>query len=283
MKTILATFLFLSAAYIALIQIWKPEINAWEDQENANYARAEKLVYRGTPPSAVFAGSSLIAEMRYFLNDDELFILFQRGGSALEGVDLLVQSGVRPELLYVELNSLPVAHRADFARSLTSRPLRRLASWVYAFRIEYRPVNILINLARNIFDSGGTSPSDPWGELPSPAFDSKSEAYQVRLQMLRENYETPPKDNYERNLTKLADLLEQLASDGVRIVLVELPVHPGLLNTVYHQDRRRLLREQLADYHWIDWARDSQKVVFLDGIHFPLITSRELSQRLLRQ
>lgn len=287
MRIALLSFCVFSLGYLALVEFWQPTINVWEDQENANYVRAEKLLYGESTPPAVFAGSSLIAEMRYFLDDNELFILSQQGGSALEGVELLVQSGIRPEVLFVELNALTVQHRDEFAESFSQGVFTRLAGWFPAFRVEYRPVNVLLNLARNTLGSGGPPPGaprgDPWGALPTPEIDPTDEAYLARIANLSGEYQNPPDDTYIENLALLSEFLERLTSDGVRVVLVELPVHPDLIETPYHQERRRLLRTALREHEWIDWSQGIEGIVFADGIHFPLITSRELSQRLLQK
>lgn len=272
-----------------MVELWNPTINVWEDQENANYVRAERLLHGGHEPWGGIVGSSLVAEMRYFLDDDELFVLPQQGGSAREGLEVLVAAGIYPEIVYVELNALTVAYRADFTKDVTRGFRPFLAAHFKAFQLEYRPINLLLNVARENLGRGGPPPGaprgDPWGDLPVPVLAVDDEAYQARLKGLQKNYQqSADTKNYRENLAAVSELLEHLARNEVRVVLIDLPIHPELFGTVYHQSRRQLAREYFAGkYDWWDMGSINEATVFPDAIHIPLIYTRELVVQLLEK
>lgn len=285
MKLVTLSFLFLVGGYIALIELWEPPIVVWENQEVINAVRAERFLYQDIEPEGVIIGSSLVAQMRYFLDQEELFVLSQQGGSAREGLELLVKAGKYPEFIFVELNALPVTHRQNFAKRLSDGWRPFLAAHLKAFQVEYRPINLLINIARNTLAGGGPSPGaplgDPWGPLPSVEHDPYSEASRVRLAALKASYvKGAGTESYLNNLQAVSKLLGHLAEKKVQIVLLELPVHPELLTTKYHQTRRELAQRAFEDkYKMLDLS-SMPGAVFPDGIHLPLNGTREIVRRL---
>jgi hypothetical protein len=96
MKLVTFSFLFLVGGRIALVELWEPPIIVWENQEVINAVRAERFLYQGIEPEGVIIGSSLVVEIRYFLGQEEIFVLSQQEGSARKELELLVKAGRYP-------------------------------------------------------------------------------------------------------------------------------------------------------------------------------------------
>lgn len=284
MKTLFGTFLFLTLTFILVLERWQPEIQVHENQENLNLVYAERLIYRNSVPRAILVGSSLAGGMRYFSDDSELFVLAQHGGSAREGLEVLWNLNVYPEFLFVETNALTVVHRSEFADMLSNPVKMEVAGRFRAFRHEFRPMNLMLELARNAFGRGGTPPGidDQGRGNASSDADDGSLALKVRLEELSTLYQTPVDPNiYEDNINAVESILLDIHRTGTIVVLIEFPVHPDLLATPYHRKRREVIADRLSVQFKLLDLSDLPDVTFSDGIHFNPDNSRQIVRTLL--
>lgn len=261
MKSVLLSFLLLSAAYVLVVELWDPQFRVADDQEARNIVRAEQLRLRTELPHTIVVGSSLINGMQEFADEDSLFFLPQGGGSAREGLSFLVDQGLFPARLIVETNALPVSYREDFISQFRG-PIRGiLPQYLKAFRYQNRPMNVFLSQLYRFYRPDGRPE-----RLEAPA---GGEALRIRVEGFLETYQKPPiEPRYQSNLQATAGLLDQLRASGVEILLVELPVYPDFIDTTYHMTRRNQLFHVLGEAGiWYDWS-SLENAGFTDAIHF---------------
>lgn len=271
MRRVLIYFSLLLISYVLLIQLWAPAIPVSENQETNNIIRAEHLIYN-EQPDAIMVGSSLIGEFYRYSNAESIYFLPQAGGSAIEGLDLLRLKEIAPQVILIETNALYVSRRPEFASKLNEGVAASLAESLLAFRTQYRPTNIFLSIFHRLKHSGGESA--PHKKVNKMALD-------LRLQNLGEMY-AEPKDwsDYDESLKHVLDHILYFKGQGCRVVIVEFPIHPELIETRFHSERREKLFKQFeaVDITIID-LNNYDRAEFTDGIHF----SGETQERLVNE
>ena len=278
MRATVITFILLVVSYVGLLELWQPANVLGEHQEARNIIYAERLLYKdGEEPTAIFVGSSLVNGLQRFIDDDKCFIVSQGGGSALEGLVVLLKKGVVPEVLFVESNALTVTYRSNFVSRFDSSFHSLFAQRLNAFQYQYRPSNVGLSVLRQITGQGGKE------AVSGPKVNAR--ALGIRMGDLKTGYTNPPNESsYLENLSTMRRQLESFAAKGSLVYIVELPVHSEFIETTYHAERRALLEQHLKDPRWeiLDWS-DGEGLQFTDGIHFDRRSQKAVIQKIAEQ
>jgi hypothetical protein len=229
---ILAAAVAILVIYCLAVEVVRPAVTLFPDQDAYNRARAERYLV-GHPADTILVGSSLSVRMPDDWMPENWLNLSFGGKGATTGLALISASPVLPKRVIIETNTLALPRDDAFLGQLQGPiplPVRRL---VRGLREEYRPINLLLSLSAR-FRTGGALV--PRGDRPLPeackglidgaATDSvQQEVVRDRLAMAVQAQAAP---DAAAQVRATSEVIEGLAARGVDIVLLEWPVHPDL-------------------------------------------------------
>jgi hypothetical protein len=261
----------LGLGWVALIQVWAPPITQSQNQFTGNVAEAERFIYGSDPLPALVVGSSMVESVDV-LTDGKLQVLGMNGMSAREALEILVLSRRLPRRVAVELNALTAAPNDAFAKQLFDPVMLPLRRKVLALRTEYQPASVIMSLAKGAFGRGSSR---------GPATTHLGSVADIRIEQLRELYQTPPdRDKLRANLISVRDSVAMLEDRGVDVIYFEYPVPHGLSKTPFHEARRAASVEILGTKAATAVCFDEGAFKTRDGIHLDAEGQQAVANRL---
>ncbi|MCT7963300.1 hypothetical protein NG791_21735 [Laspinema sp. D1] len=235
------------------------------NQRQINQIKAESYVYRDRDPKVVLIGSSLTSELleKYFDATPVKNIAIS-GGSSQTGLKLVNLKPQKPEILLVELNyTLILQPEANIIGPIQHPLLNLVKTWLPIFREEYQPVSIFVSYLKN------RSGADP--ELASTQVVSEDlrDKLITRVVARSQNHLSP---ETQQQITEQSELIkEQLAeiqTQGVRLILFNVPGEPKIANTPEKQEEHLLIRSLFPPdtFEWLPEPATADWTTY-DGIH----------------
>jgi hypothetical protein len=263
-------------AYNLVVTLVKPDVVLFYDSGVRNVIIAERYL-DGATPRAVLTGSSMGFRLHAdFTEGDDLgldiFNLSLAGKTALPGLDLILAKPKRPHIVFVEMNTMERGYDGSFAADRLREPWNGLRPYLPGFRLENRPLDLAIGLARKALKSVlarvGMTASERTYSAPVGSPDGPPITDRLRTAIAE-------------NMQLLEQRIAEFRSAGIRVVLLRLPTHPAsetaatrlMWDTCYH-------RFAPTRYEWID-LNSTGSYETDDGIHLNRPSAR-LAASMLR-
>jgi hypothetical protein len=267
-------------AYNALIALARPQLTPSSDAGIRNRVVAERY-FDGSVPRAAMVGSSLAFRLAPdFLESDELggdiYNLAFGGGSAATGLELVLLRNTVPEIVFVEMNIGYRGSDAALLEEVVAEPRQTMRRWLPAFRLENRPVDLVVaSVANGLRDLHRSSEG---ADEPDPTdFANRLAATLADLAAVSDAQKSAVELGYGR----LQELIDRLRERNVRVVLMQLPADPAVQHSsmgayTEAQARTRFPQDR---YEW--WAIPEQGAYRTDdGQHLTRASGRRLARAL---
>jgi hypothetical protein len=269
--------LALLLAYNLLIAVWKPNAVVSYDSNLRNRMIAENYVDFPVAPAVIVGSSMTFLLSRAFMESDDLgshiYNLALAGRNVATGLDIVLRKPERPRLIFVEVNRLELTYAPDFVEQLYQEPWKALRQVAPGFRLENRPLDIATVLTwsavKNLFGR--------WGlEASVRVFAPKPEANNSPAEP------ASPASAYQAQMKFIVDILGQrvdaLRKQGVRIILLRMPVHPAT-ETVdeRYKEMETLRRFPKGQYEWLD-LQGTGDYQTSDGMHLVKTSARQVAK-----
>lgn len=276
MKTILTVAFTLFFAYAGMLAVSSSGTETaaqgyWRKNRNVIAAYANT-----SPKSVVFAGSSLTAAMSFSGVEGCVYNLGLIGESALTGMDV-IQAGLwLPSVVFVEVNFPERESNSALIRSAANPLAHHFPDFVYI-----APMTFLAQLGSAALQSLRSPPVA--SSAPAVTEDPVS-ARAAELALQRGVFEKKLSEPVIRNkLIEFAIKIQQLEASGVKVVLIELPIHPELETTPRAEQIRTTFREVFPSLSTVSTEKLTQglSVQTVDGLHLTADDSRGVLRNLL--
>jgi hypothetical protein len=267
-------------AYNALIEVARPQVTPSSDAGIRNRVVAERY-FDGSVPRAAIVGSSVAFRLASdFLESDELggdiTNLAFGGGSAATGLELVLRRNKVPEIVFVEMNIGYRGSDAALLDEVVAEPRQTMRRWLPAFRLENRPVDLVVASVAN--GLRGLRRSSEGTDEPDPAdFANRLAATLADLSAVSDAQKSAVELGYGR----LQELIDRLRERNVRVVLMQLPADPAVQHSpmgayTVAQAHKRFPQDR---YEW--WVIPEQGAYRTDdGQHLTRASGRRLARAL---
>lgn len=231
----LAGFLLLCLAYSVLVSVAPAETLFALNDRQANRLRAERWLYRPPAAATVVVGSSLAARLEGALPADEYHVLAFGGGSSLTGLELLARGPRLPERVLVEGNVLTRGTDHELIKVLFTPGLASLRRALPLLRQENQP---LVYALAKLVDAGALSAG---GQAASALMTS--EFFEGLVDIQRRAMAHVDSAQAQRVAAEMARRISEIQRRGVEVVILEMPIHPELVDS----PASRLARSKMGE------------------------------------
>jgi len=250
----------LLAGYSAMLRFFKISVDCAENVDTLRRIIGERIVFTTEKTEMVVVGSSLTALLPNSYYRDGRVNLSIPGGSSNLGLEILARSRFLPKVLVVETNTLFIDADPKFVNGLFQEPQLTLKRHFPIFQTQYRPINVVLSLANQLLI----------GDQAKNNIDAVDPAVLERaLSGQRKLFATVPKEpEFSHIVQRFEQLIREFQGKGTKILFLEMPVHPELVNS----PREKYIRDKLTDlfpkekYQWLTPAGERAYEV-TDGMH----------------
>jgi hypothetical protein len=231
------------------------------DQEQANVVRLERYLYDSSRvPENVLVGSSLAYNIRVERLDPTFVNLGLAGGCSQTGLAIIAAAEKRPGRVFIEVGSLLLRKEDEALVEEMTNPWKSgMRRRVPAFQQRYQPINVAIIALKERF-----FPRVPSGTDPA----LRNTLVEARLRDAQSALPGDVQSVYLEQLDVITAAATDLASQGIEVVYVHIPIEPTLERSAYYRDLAELTRKRLprSVHRWLpeidgrDWVTD-------DGVH----------------
>jgi len=210
-----------------------------EHQNQHNMMRAEEFIYDGYHTNIVVVGSSMAVRLEMGNPPDEVFILAFDGGSPFMGIEIIEQSGVRPECILVEINTILNDCDERFISHVFNSGLSKVKECYLPMRSSYSPARLVQGILRILSVIYKRHIETNYEGMCHGDIEENN-ALQQRILALEKSGDNVVPDTEELRfaINKLKSDIKKIRSRGVRVVLFEMPQHENNMNSVYMQKIR---------------------------------------------
>ena len=210
-------FLITILIYVVLVEIFRPKITFFQNQETSNLVGAERFLFNSNSYHSLIVGTSLSARLPHSLLGPGVFNLSLQGGSPLTGLELIRRSHKYPARLLVETNFLYYALDHTFVEYRLNTFSYFTKKYVRALRHEYQPVNLVGNLYLRYFRR------DP-RFIREHGLENRARNLAL-ANTIDHKDEFPTAPNFQNSIAIFQQLILELESHGIEIIFFEMPVH----------------------------------------------------------
>lgn len=256
----MASFFVIVLGYCVLIEFWRPPIIAASSQWALNRIQAERYVYSPHRRTATIVGSSLAFNLPDAALGERIFNLSLAAVGPLTGLEIVERGASIPEIVVIEINFLFGATDREFVDQLYAPPLYQVRSIARGLRSEFQPVNLVLSMLRR---AGGQTEA----QRAAIRADPKVVADMVAVHE-RDLSRSAEQAGLAKALRHLDQLMSRITKRGVKVVFLEMPVHPRLHDAVLARSvRDQLLGQYPRDrYQWL-MLRECGEPETTDGLH----------------
>jgi len=254
----------------------KPSINKYSNIPQKNIIAAQEYIYNNNKSKFVIVGSSLANGLDNKLLPEGCFNLSFAGQSAFDGLKIIKQSNSKPDVVFIETNSIDVPHSKSFINSLFMPVLYSLRNLMPALMEKNQPV-CLINRIRllklnlqKIFNPKDTI--DNTADKKSDTAHTQNVQNRIKIKFLEihtKNFNHPMrKEIIEKRKIALQQYKKYFKELGTKIILFEMPMHKLLLKSKRIVSIRRLVKDVFPSDNYVFFdAPASTKYSTTDGVH----------------
>ena len=253
-----------------------------DSQWSANTGWAQRYLYDEQGPSrVVIVGTSLAQRIRNAWLPPQTINIALSGQSSFDGLEIIVRSGKRPDLVLIETNVLNKDADSGFLASLFNPALFHARAWLPSLREEHRPIPELKGWVKARLDSQrsregrvkevDSKTDDPRHETKGPAGEPRvNRRLAVAIEALRryqKAYARPIDARLLRTrLARLREIVDRLEERGTRIVFFEMPTHPSLCRSPRLASIRKAVMRAFPGYAYYR-DPDCERYRVTDGLH----------------
>lgn len=258
-RSLIITSFFLSIYHIltvAKLVLPSDGINQWQ----INFIKVQKYAYnKSSTLTTVLAGSSIIANIKASYISPKVINLGLSGGCAQTGIEAVLRNSLKPNILVVEINEY-INRKIDnkMIDSIYNPVLYWTRLHIPMLRKEYQPVSILlqnISFIRHRLMNGSRPTNKPVDSRQPVNIEPKlTEKLIVQtLEVYKEPLSKKEEILYRQEAEYIKSQLSKIRKDGVRVVLVDIPIEQRIQNTVQEKQIRALMRElfPINDFEWL--------------------------------
>lgn len=270
----------LVAVHSTIASLWQRDQPIATSQWGQNLIRTERFLYSSRPEDCVLVGSSMSANLDLRISSGiadlpSIQNLAYAGGGALEGLQVVAQSGLRPKCVLVEANlAYQVPDEEVFADAFHPvwHPIRR---WVRNFRHENQPLNMLLTGIRELRDLHAAGNPDVRENAVASNRQLTGRPDSVtRLVLKRASRMSQiPQEMIEIGVRTQVQLANTLQARGINVIFFLMPGEEEVRASPYYQRLRQTFATEFQnDAAGADAARELQIIDIgpirtNDGIH----------------
>lgn len=258
-------FAVVGCLYFSLILFLPANAEVGANQLQTNILKVQHYTFDMQECSYVIVGSSEAARIPAEKVDDNLYNLSISGGSALTGLKLISEKRNKPEIVFVEMNDTII-------RGIDEELVKKTSWWNsmminrekyrmdYLFRQLYQPLYVMIKEK----------------SVPNEVATDKE-----MLQLNYEAYQELAEDKiFSESMCLVKKMIEELRQEGVRVILLEMPLDVKLYNTPYNIQVMEMFNKMFpeSEYEWfkVPW----QEYHTTDGIHLIEADAKKYAEQL---
>ena len=264
--------------YTLILQNIKPRVTKFQNQWIANYSRAEQYIYADDPPGIVIVGSSLSARLQQEHFENDVYNLSFSSGSGLVGLDIVKRSGVIPDVIYIETNTLDKPSDREMVDNLFTPVVKDVRSWFLSLQYTYQPINLFLSVLQGA--KGGSHAA----KLRNSKFSESRVARGLSIQLEENSSDETITDSSE--LKELQNSVNYFVESGAEVRFFQMPVHEQLFATKRYTTRKSVLTKMFPDtrFYWQnpDVARkyqtgDSAHLIYSSAYEFSVHFDKVIS------
>lgn len=275
-RGIVVTAVAIVAAYCAFIEIVRPKILIYPDQNFANIARAEHARLSRASVDTVLIGSSLAARLPEDLWPAGFENLSLGGHAPLVGLDILTSSVRTPRLVVIEINWIVRATVFKGLNELDQSLLKPFRPWLRGLRVAYQPNNLLLTSAARL--TSDRNPETACMALDKNAPKRSGGQAGPRIELAPPSF---TETQTVRALTRVEKAIQSLQERGVSIAFVEFPVSAGMANSDYAVTLRQRITHRFPTIPLLQF--DPSAYSTTDGLHLTPDSARRFGCALLNR
>lgn len=270
MRTSIATAIALFLLYAALLHIApEPSRRKLQSQWQENRRTVEQYFQHRVPQDTVFVGSSLTRRLHV---QDQLscaYNLAVDGESTLTGLHAIRAAGYKPLKVFAEIN---VPER-PVNQSLIDHGRSKLLSVSPVFWTDHIPTNYFYS----------TISSWRQREIIAPPASPAARASELARQTAAYGKPLDAKA-LERSLVAYRNIVAELESEGVKVLLFEMPVHPSLEGSTRATQIRAAFVNAFGPSNVLSVQQLAQGIAIdtVDGVHLSADEARAVVANLAR-
>ncbi|MCU4180042.1 hypothetical protein [Bosea sp. BH3] len=265
------------AVYAAAIEISRPRITLYPDQQAYNLARAERALLAEGHPSTVLVGSSLGVRIPDDWLPENWLNLSLGGMGPTTGLALIEAGGLRPRRVVVEINTVDVRLDGNLQAEASGPIPLALRKAVRGLRIENRPINLLLSGFGALRPGSHQSPGPGGLKAACEALPRTPDAIaaDVVAREVERQIQAPVPAELDRRVSELKVAVEKLSGRGAEVVLLEWPVDPLVAAAPRQVAIRAAVRAALPGLRWLSPAAGELQTE--DGLHLAPLSARQVA------
>ena len=219
------------------VLIWvHPNAGPGQNQWQKNRITIEDYVdnFQGIP--IVIAGTSLSARLYTSLLPRGYYNLALSGQSIYDVLDIVKKSSKKPKYLLIESNFYYFKEDKTLSEGVFNPLIMPLRKWLPSFKEENQPANLLMPMFKK--GSGGNN-----------ANENIDSAIQNKLLRGRiTEYQTiPDRKLIASGIERLKTDITELQSQGIKVILFEIPINCKLYNTPKYLVAEKMLNQEFPN------------------------------------
>ena len=262
-KTIIAAVIFFIIYNVILIWL-RPFAGPGQNQWQKNRIAVEEYVDKYQGMKVVIVGTSLSGRLYPSLLPVGYYNLAMAGESSFDGLEIVKRCAKKPKYLLIESNFFYDKTDKELSEGVFNPLMMRLRKWAPSFREENQPANLLIPFLKIGSKANANTPDNMDSSIQSKLLRQRIADYQ----------QVPDSKDVTNGIERLKNDISELQSEGVKVILFEIPIHCKLYNTPKYLIPEKKLKDAFpADkYMWMPMP-DCNAYQYADGEHISFQSS----------
>ena len=259
-----------------------------------NVRNIEDYIYDHKDRKIVIVGSSFAARLKPSMLGTAYWNLAQQGGTSLTGLEIILKSKAKPDIVVIELNVINyIAGR--FIRSIFNPVLYSIRKILPCFREKYSPTNLLLNflrlhIVRSEKEKRESTIRKQKIEMEANHLLSKDSFFRNAIGLYKKKYYSAVRemnDILQLEATQYWSLLirqiQMLADRGITVVFLVMPASTA--NTADNIVKINYFLERYPDskFCWLYYGIGNRYQTLADGLHLTYSSGWDFSRELRRR
>ena len=232
---------------------------------------AEDYLLAADAPAAALVGSSMAAVLPKGALGPVRNLAFP-GGSSLTGLELVAHSAQLPSAVFVEVNVLERPADTTLLDDVMRPAQLQLKAWCEPCRARNQPLTVAL-AALSRWRLPPTTEEERTRMNPPETMNAQA------FEMQRREAAQPVDARWlSARLDETEKLVSQLTQRGVRVVFMELPVHPAIAAGPHQREVVAAARRRFppGTYPWLAFA--AREYATHDGVHLGFADARDIAR-----
>ncbi|SHF54354.1 hypothetical protein [Dysgonomonas macrotermitis] len=283
-KTLLLFFILFAAYTLVVVYVADPNRYISEHQWQDNQIKTQRYLFSDTDSiEAIIVGSSL-CERLYMNQLPHFYNLGLLGLSSVDGLFTVVEKGVYPKYIFVEMNHIDRSLNEELKTSISNPLMTPLRHYIPSLRDGKQPMSfIAIPYGQKATAYGVYLLQTGLGKIT--ASDERGKDTLEHVDMLSKilpqaiEYHSKVPENLEKDTQALRKYVDEVILHGSTVVFFEMPVQYQLCGL----SRGAAIREQMYktfprdEFHYIDMP-DCNDYTTTDGDHLDALSAEKYTR-----